>query len=101
MGKQHSPSALAASGFNFYRVTANGKAIVARAGLQLQCRYLEDLLTLVESCGRGIPERELRQFMPPASLEKSIFTLIELGLIERDDSPPPRLGTGRAFSCRT
>jgi hypothetical protein len=65
-----------------YRITHQGKVAAAAGPMPLGSRYLHDLLDLLESRGGGIPDRELRQFMPPASLEASIITLLELGLIE-------------------
>lgn len=83
MGKtQHSPTA-ATPCFGTFRITADGKAAAARDHPQLRSRYLVDLLDLIDTCGGGIAERQLKQFMPPASLEASITTLLELGLIKR------------------
>jgi hypothetical protein len=43
---------------------------------------LIDLLDLLRTNGRSMRLTELRQFMPPASLESSMAALLELGLIE-------------------
>jgi hypothetical protein len=89
---QRLPVALA-NGFNFYRVTSSGKAAVGgRAALN--SRYLVDLLEVFQTCGNGIFEHELRQFMPPASLIAAIGALLELGLIECHK--PPTLEAKRA-----
>jgi hypothetical protein len=66
----------------FYRITHAGKAACASGRPDLHSRYLIDLLDLLDSSGRRLQERELRQFMPPASLEASIGALIGLGFIE-------------------
>lgn len=90
MGKhQRSDAAAAAAACHFYRITPKGRAVAARE-FTLRSRYLIDLLQVLETCGRGVPECELRQFMPPASLGASIAALLALGLIEYDDSPPVR-----------
>jgi len=94
---QRAPAALA-DGFNFYRVTPSGKAAVGGRA-PLRSRYLVDLLEVFQTCGNGIFEHELRQFMPPASLMASIGTLLELGLIECDE--PPAIQTKRFPGRRT
>jgi hypothetical protein len=83
MSKQQRSVAAATAGFTFYRITPVGKALAGHEHPQLRSRYLTDLLALLENCGAGVPECELRQFMPPASLVASIAALLELGLIER------------------
>jgi hypothetical protein len=45
-------------------------------------RYLHDVLMM---CGSGVWFEQLRQFMPPRSLEESLRALMALGLIERVD----------------
>jgi hypothetical protein len=92
MGNTQRAPAVAADGFNFYRVTSSGKAAVGGRA-PLRSRYLVDLLEVFQTCGNGIFEHELRQFMPPASLVASIGTLLELGLIECDE--PPAVQTKR------
>jgi hypothetical protein len=90
MGNSERLPAAVANGFNFYRVTSSGKA-AAGGRAPLRSRYLVDLLEVFQTCGNGIFEHELRQFMPPASLMASIGTLLELGLIECDErQPKPR-----------
>lgn len=86
MGNSERIPAAVADGFNFYRVTPSGKAAVGGRA-PLRSRYLVDLLEVLQTCGNGIFEHELRQFMPPASLMASIGTLLELGLIECDVRP--------------
>jgi hypothetical protein len=67
-----------------YRITHAGKAACANGWPQLHSRHLIDLLDLLDSSGRRLQERELRQFMPPASLDEAILALLGLGLIELD-----------------
>jgi len=71
-------------GCAFYRITRAGKAAFVRGQPRLHSRYLIDLLDLLETSGRGLHERQLRQFMPPASLDESIAALLALQLIERE-----------------
>ena len=87
-----------------YRITHQGKAAAAAGPVPLGSRYLHDLLDLLETCGGGVRDNELRQFMPPASLEASILTLLELGLIECGESRvarhlAPPLHPPRAFNA--
>ena len=98
MGNTQRAPAVLADGFNFYRVTSSGKAAVGGRA-PLRSRYLVDLLEVFQTCGNGIFEHELRQFMPPASLVASIGTLLELGLIECDE--PPAVQTKRFPGRRT
>jgi hypothetical protein len=70
-----------------YRITHAGKAAFAGGQPPLRSRYLMDLLDLLETRAGGVQERELRQFMPPASLEESILALLALELIEREHQP--------------
>ena len=89
---------------SIYRITHQGRAAAAAGPVPLGSRYLHDLLDLLETCGGGVPDSELRQFMPPASLEASILTLLELGLIECGESAAPRRRTAplpypRAFNA--
>ena len=42
-------------------------------------RYLHDVLLM---CGSGVWFDQLKQFMPPRSLEESLQALLALGLIE-------------------
>ena len=63
----------------FYRHTAKGREPGMPQYVGSLSSYLCDVFTL---CGEGISELELRQFMPPASLQASVASLLELGLIE-------------------
>jgi len=54
--------------------------------MQLRCRYLIDLLLVFAASANAMQKRELRQFMPPASLNASIGRLIDIGAIEQVDS---------------
>jgi len=67
----------------FYRTTQQGKAPLAIKTTAARCAYLHDVLRM---CERGMWERDLRQFMPPASLRASVDSLLALGLIETTDS---------------
>ena len=69
----------------FYRATQRAQAPQERECVLARSRYLQDVF---EMCQRGIWERDLRQFMPPASLRESVNSLLELGLIECTESPP-------------
>ncbi len=64
----------------FYQATAQGKDPEVCESLRERSAYLHDLLRMSE---RGIWERELQQFMPPASLKAAVESLLALGLIER------------------
>ena len=72
------------SGTSYYRLTARGRDRVALAerggppGGPLS-RYLHDVLVM---CGSGMWLEQLRQFVPPRSLEESLQSLLALGLIE-------------------
>jgi hypothetical protein len=75
------PPRAVGSAFDFYRITAKGRR--ARAiGAEFRSRHLIDLLDLLRTNGRNMRLTELRQFMPPASLESSMAALLQLGLIE-------------------
>ncbi len=70
-----------------YRLTAKGRACVAIVETGGQTvgslsRYLHDILLM---CGSGAWFDQLRQFMPPRSLEDSLKALQTLGLIEPFD----------------
>jgi hypothetical protein len=53
-------------------------------------RYLHDVLMM---CGSGMWFEQLRQFMPPRSLDESLAALQTLGLLERvvDAEPPKKI----------
>lgn len=87
-------------GSRCYRLTDKGRACVDVVESEQQTigslsRYLHDVLMM---CGSGIWFEQLRQFMPPRSLEESLQSLLMLGLIEivepaqapRYDPPPVR-----------
>jgi len=80
---------LAAASLDFgsscYRLTPKGRACVdlvetSEETIGSLSRYLHDVLML---CGSGVWFEQLRQFMPPRSLEQSLQSLIALGLIEQ------------------
>lgn len=67
-----------------YRLTARGRACVevVESGQQTVgslSRYLHDVLLM---CGSGAWFEQLRQAVPPRSLEESLRSLMALGLIE-------------------
>ena len=71
-------------GSRCYRLTARGRACVDIVECEQQTlgslsRYLHDVLMM---CGSGVWFEQLRQFMPPRSLEESLQSLLTLGLIE-------------------
>ena len=81
-------SKLSASTLNLgsrcFRLTASGRACVEIVESEQQTlgslsRYLHDVLMM---CGSGMWFEQLRQFMPPRSLEESLQSLLLLGLIE-------------------
>jgi hypothetical protein len=70
---------------NCYGLTVKGRACVDLVEAEDQTigslsRYLHDVLMM---CGSGAWFEQLRQFMPPRSLEQSLQSLQALGLIER------------------
>lgn len=72
-------------GSNCYRLTDKGQACVDLVEAEEQTigslsRYLHDVLMM---CGSGVWFDQLRQFMPAPSLERSLQSLLALGLIER------------------
>ena len=86
----------------FYRRTAKGRAPGMSEYVGGLSPYLHDVFTM---CAEGISELELRQFMPPASLQASLASLQDLGLIEcvasleRDAATKPqRAANQRAFA---
>jgi hypothetical protein len=70
---------------NYYRVTAKASLPGMDEAIGKRSPYLYDLLML---CRRGAWELELRQFLPPVTLLRSIAALQEMDLIERFDLPP-------------
>lgn len=79
-------------GSRCYRLTAKGRACVDVVESEQQTigslsRYLHDVLMM---CGSGMWFEQLRQFMPPRSLDESLQALLGLGLIEIVETTPPR-----------
>ena len=72
---------------NYYRVTDQGLVPGIADTLQARSMHLHDVWNL---CRRGAWELELRQFLPPVSLVRSITSLLDMGLIERLDLPDAR-----------
>ena len=84
MGQARLPAETLDLGARCYRLTASGRACVEIVESDQQTlgslsRYLHDVLML---CGSGMWFEQLRQFMPPRSLEQSLHSLLVLGLIE-------------------
>ena len=84
-----------------FRLTPQGRACVEMVETGHQTigslsRYLHDVLMM---CGSGMWFEQLRQFMPPRSLEQSLQSLLALGLIEQI-APPPRIRAGRLPASR-
>ena len=92
MGYAKSSSETLNLGSRCYRLTARGRACVDVVECEQQTigslsRYLHDVLMM---CGSGIWFEQLRQFMPPRSLDESLQALMLLELIEivdADDAP--------------
>lgn len=88
-----------------YRLTDLGRACIDLVDTEPETvgslsRHLHDVLML---CGTGLWFEQLRQFMPPRSLDAALRSLLRLGLIEivhpdRDASPPWREGSRTAWS---
>lgn len=88
----HTPATAAIPGPRGYRLTSRGRACVEVVEASEQTigslsRYLHDVLSM---CGSGVWFDQLRQFMPPRSLEESLQALLTLGLIECLDPQAPR-----------
>ena len=79
-------------GSRCFRLTESGRACVEIVESEQQTlgslsRYLHDVLMM---CGSGMWFDQLRQFMPPRSLEESLQALLLLELIEvADDEDGP------------
>lgn len=102
---RHPPSAEHLQlGTRCYRLTARGRACVevVESGQQTigsLSRHLHDVLMM---CGSGIWFEQLRQFMPPRSLEESLQSLMALGLIEAlEPANAPRYEAPRTRVART
>src|SRR5687767_3928363 len=91
-------------GSSCYRLTPKGRACVdlvetAEQTIGSLSRYLHDVLMM---CGSGTWFEQLRQFMPPRTLEESLQSLLMLGVIEvvpPQQSPryvPPPTRSGRS-----
>jgi hypothetical protein len=84
-----------ASNSRCYRLTANGRACVqivesGEMTVGSLSHYLHDVLLL---CGSGAWFDQLREFVPPRSLEDSLRSLLALGLVECVEQPQPQRGT--------
>src|SRR5687768_1927718 len=84
MGSLHMSAPVTKPGSRGYRLTPRGRACVAVVEAEGQTigslsRYLHDVLLM---CGSGVWFDQLKQFMPPRSLEESLQALLALGLIE-------------------
>jgi hypothetical protein len=84
MAAMHLSAATLDLGSGCYRLTDKGRACVDLVETREHTigslsRYLHDVLMM---CGSGMWFEQLRQFMPPRSLEQSLQSLLALGLIE-------------------
>jgi hypothetical protein len=84
MGQMNITCSTLSLGTKCYRLTDIGRACVELVETEHQTigslsRHLHDVLML---CGTGIWFEQLRQFMPPRSLDESLRALLNLGLIE-------------------
>jgi hypothetical protein len=73
-----------------FRATELGKKLIHTTELQKVhshglSRHRHDVLVM---CTDGMWFGQLRQFMPPRSLEESLHILLRLGLVEMMDVPP-------------
>lgn len=105
MTSTHAPP-LVSLASHCYRLTPRGRACVdlvnTKAGTTGSLsRYLHDVL---EMCGTGVWFEQLQQFMPPRSLDESLRSPLELGLIEAVEpgdapayQPPARRRTPSRF----
>jgi hypothetical protein len=85
-----------------YRLTAKGRAFVDMVETPTQTlgsltRYLHDVLMM---CGSGVWFEQLRQFMPPRSLEESLSALLALELIEQIEQEAPRYAAPSLYRPR-
>ncbi|MEO6015717.1 MAG: hypothetical protein ABIP46_00550 [Polaromonas sp.] len=67
-----------------YQLTLRGQACVQVVETRRQTvgslsRYMRDVLLM---CGSGVWFEQLSQFLPPRSLDESLRSLLQLGLIE-------------------
>ena len=84
MSRHALPADTLSLGSRCYRLTLTGRACVDLVETEHETlgslsRYLHDVLML---CGSGVWFEQLRQFLPPRSLEESLRALLNLGLIE-------------------
>jgi hypothetical protein len=70
----------------YYRMTARGALAAEDESTLKASRYLHDVLLM---CRTSICLQELRQFVPPRSLQQSLHSLQSLGLIESYVVEPP------------
>lgn len=66
----------------YFHLTAAGQRRLRQPGMLRMSPYLRDLIDL---CRDGAAMDHLRQWMPPASLYRSLQTLIDEGLVESLD----------------
>ena len=68
-----------------YRLTVRGRASMATRDASVPgplSAYQQDVL---EMCGTGVWYAQLQQFMPPRSLDESLRSLLDMGLVETVD----------------
>lgn len=74
-----------------YTITAKGRAVLRSTTLWGLSSHLRDLLAF---CDPRVSMDDLRQFMPPISLQNALFALQELGLIDGPPTPAPAMLDG-------
>ena len=69
-----------------YTITSKGRAVLRSATFWGLSSRLQALLAF---CDPRVSLEDLRQFMPPVSLQNALFALQELGLVDGPPTPAP------------
>ena len=69
-----------------YTITSKGRAVLRSATFWGLSSRLQALLAF---CDPRVSAEDLRQFMPPVSLQNALFALQELELIDGPPTPAP------------
>jgi hypothetical protein len=77
-----------------YRATAKGRVVLRSAAQWGLSRHLRDLLAMCDP--HGVRVEDVRQFIPPESLQIALYALQELELIEGPPVAAPNLAATRA-----
>ncbi len=80
-----------------YMITSKGRAVLRSATLWGLSCHLRDVLA---RCEPRVSFHDLRQFMPPVSLQTALFALQELELIEGPPTPAPTVEKWRSTISR-